>query len=310
MILTVGPTPTVQRRMTFTRIIPNQVNRALEVEQLTSGKGVNCARAVVRLGQPAGTLLFLGGESGIWMRQALEEEGIAATVVEVPRRTRTCSTILETDTGTATELVENAAPVDAAAVSAYIAAFCQILPNCRLVTFNGTIPPGAPATLYHDLVYLAQQHHLPTIVDAQGEALLAALAARPLIVKPNRSELAAATKRDCSTDAGLAEAIALLHQGGARWVLVSDGAAGAVLSYQHTLLRLRPPVIKPQNPIGSGDALTAGLAVSWLAGHPVPDAARFGIACGAANAAGPGYGRLDPALARQLLSQVQVEPLG
>ena len=45
--------------------------------------------------------------------------------------------------------------------------------------------------------------------------------------------------------------------------------------------------MKAINPIGSGDSLAAGLASAILRGQRMPDAAKLGIACGAANAMTP-----------------------
>jgi fructose-1-phosphate kinase PfkB-like protein len=201
-------------------------------------------------------------------------------------------------------LVENAAPVDSNAVARLMAAFRQNAGKGRALICIGTLPPGAPPTLYRDIAALCERG-TPVIVDAQGEALLCAIETQPLIVKPNRTELAAATRIDCATESGLSAAIRRLHRGGARWVLVTNGAAAVELSDGRVRTRFTPPPVHVQNPVGSGDTLTAGLAVALMDGKSVPDAVRFGIACGAANAAGPGYGRLDAALVLRLLKRVR-----
>lgn len=309
VIAVVSPTPSVQRRMVFTKVFSNQVNRALEVEQLPDGKGINCARVAVAFKQPVVALMFVGGETGVWLRRAAQNEGIATAEVDVPQPTRTCFTILETGTGTTTELVESAAPVGLDAVQALLAEFRQIIEKCRAVTCIGSIPPGAPVTLYREMIQVASDRHLPSVVDAQGEALLLTLQARPLIVKPNRTELATTTGLDCSTATGLGKAIELLHREGARTVAVTNGGNDVVFSDGRNLTRLTPPSIRPQNPVGSGDAMTGGIAVALFGGKSVVEAVRFGMACGAANAVGSGYGRLNPALVPGLEKQVKTEPL-
>jgi 1-phosphofructokinase family hexose kinase len=291
--------------MVFTKVFSNQVNRAVEVEQLASGKGINCARVVANLKQPVVALLFVGGESGAWLRRAVQAEGIATAAVDVPQPTRTCFTILETGAGTTTELVENAAPVGLDAVHAYLAEFRQIVGKSRVVACIGSIPPGVPVTLYREMVQIAADRKLPVIVDTQGDPLLMALQAHPLLVKPNRTELAVTTGQDCNSDAGLEKAVEMLHREGARNVVVTDGGNEVAFSDGRRMARLMPPSIRPQNPIGSGDAIAGGIAVALVEGKSVGEAVRFGIACGTANAAGSGYGRFNPALVRGYLKEIR-----
>lgn len=292
--------------MVFAKVLSNQVNRAMEVEQLSSGKGINCARVIMNLRQPVVALLFVGGESGAWLRRAVQAEGIATSEVDVPQPTRTCCTILETGSGAATELVENAAPVDMDAVHAYLAEYRRLLERCRVVVCAGTLPPGVPVTLYREMLQMAVDRGVCTLLDAQGESLFSALPARPFLVKPNRMELAAATGIDCNTEAGCLQAIKALHREGARWVMVTDGGGEALLSGNNQTWSYIPPAIEPRNPIGSGDSTMGGIAVSLMLGKQVPEAVHFGVACGTANAMGVGYGRLDVSMVSSLLDQVVV----
>ena len=66
-------------------------------------------------------------------------------------------------------------------------------------------------------------------VDTSGPALLAVVAAGPSLVKPNRDELAEATGLRLTTIADVIEAAIQLRDLGARAVLASLGADGAVL---------------------------------------------------------------------------------
>lgn len=290
-ILVVGPTPAVQRRVTLGVLQRNQVNRAAHVEVLPSGKGLNCARAAARLGADVEALLFLGGEPGAWVLHAAKEEGIRVRAVDAPSPTRTCCTLIETQEGCVTELVENAGPVDSASEDAFVRAYQECVQDAAAVVFAGTLPAGAQPTMYRKLAEMADFR--PTILDTQGQALLAALPARPTLAKPNRHEIAAATACSTETREGLCQAVARLHELGARNVLVTDGPRPALFSNGEYATEVCPRQIEVSNPIGSGDALAAGIAVALVRGAPLPEAIQFGIACGAANAEGQGYGRIE-----------------
>lgn len=304
MILIVCPTPSFQRRMVFKKVITNQVNRTSEVEHLASGKGLNCARAIARLGGLGMNLLFLGGQSGKWMQEQMKEEGLESTVIEVLGRTRMCCTLIEEETGNVTELVENASKIYAAENKLFMSAYSECLSKIRVVVLIGSLPEGTPQEMYREMIFMAHQKNVPTIVDAQGEPLLRALEAKPFLVKPNKMELEAVTLIDCSKQEGLLKAIHYLHQFGARWVLITDGAKPATLSNGKEYFLFYPPKVLMRNPIGSGDSLTGGLAVALTGKKSMPDAVRFAIACGAANAASDGYGRIDPVSVNVLEKEV------
>ena len=62
-------------------------------------------------------------------------------------------------------------------------------------------------------------------------------------------------------------------------------------------------------PVGSGDALLAGLVTALADGEPWVAAAALGLGAGAANAEMAGAGRLDPARARGLAAMADVSEL-
>ena len=68
--------------------------------------------------------------------------------------------------------------------------------------------------------------------------------------------------------------------------------------------RLFPPTVKALNSVGSGDSCTAGIVHALLRGREMPEAARFGLACGAANAETLEPGEISPAAARRVVGGV------
>jgi len=59
-------------------------------------------------------------------------------------------------------------------------------------------------------------------------------------------------------------------------------------------------------PVGSGDAFLGGLVAALDHGRELPDALRQATAAGAANAALPGAGVLDPDRVRVLVGEVRL----
>lgn len=298
LILCVGGTPAMQRTLLLPSLEVGEVNRAREVRVTASGKAVNAARVVTTLGGRALLATFLGGDAGRFVSRQLDEEGVAHEVVwaEGDAPTRVCLTLLP-DGGPVTEVVEEALPVSDSDVAALEEVVKRRLNEARAVCLMGSLPPGVSDDAYARHAVAAREAGVPVLVDAQGASLLSSLTARPFIVKPNLEEASAAlgldTSGDPATDA--LTAVDALLKSGARWALVSVGASGSVLgNVEGGRWQVTSPQIDAQNPIGSGDALAAGLLLAVSQGASVPDATAYGTACAAANALTTTAGVVDP----------------
>jgi tagatose 6-phosphate kinase len=76
----------------------------------------------------------------------------------------------------------------------------------------------------------------------------------------------------------------MLCERGAGSVVVTAGKDPALAFDGRSFWRIQSPRIEAVNPIGSGDAFTAGLVASLLRGDDLGEACRWGAAAGAANA--------------------------
>jgi fructose-1-phosphate kinase PfkB-like protein len=146
MILCVGTAPTVQRSMTFERLAIDEVNRAVQVLETASGKSINVARVLHTLGKEVLATGFLGGDSGRMIRTQLDLEHIGQEFVEVPFRTRTCTTVIDCSNGTHTELVEESQVVEQHYWSELEQLIARHLPGSRAMVLSGGLPPKAPQT--------------------------------------------------------------------------------------------------------------------------------------------------------------------
>lgn len=308
MILCVGTTPALQRTMFFDRLTPDQVNRAKLVVTTAAGKSINVLRVAHRLGACGQGMGFLGGQTGQMLRVALRGEQLTAEWVEVPFQTRICTTLIDRSNSAITELVEESRPVPEACWQALESAVTRAIPRAKVLVLSGGLPPEGPQDFYARCCTLANDAGIPVIVDAQGEPLQQAMSHRPMLVKPNRAELEATFGLKTTSDAQLKEAIRRLHGLGARSALITLGAHGAVFSDGEAFWMLRAPTVKVVNPIGSGDSVTAGIAVGLTRGHSLLDACVLGIACGSANAMTETPGVVREEDVGELRPKVVVEP--
>jgi fructose-1-phosphate kinase PfkB-like protein len=146
------------------------------------------------------------------------------------------------------------------------------------------------------------------VLDFRGEGLLKTLDLKPLVVKPNREELAQTVGRSLENDVQLIDAMRSLNRRGAQWVVITQGRGPIWATSETQAYRFQPLIAeKVVNPIGCGDAMTAGIAWAIRDGRNMVDVFRFGIAAATDNLRRVETCRLDPQRVDRLAGQVQVE---
>ncbi|MEN6459373.1 MAG: PfkB family carbohydrate kinase [Thermoguttaceae bacterium] len=307
MILAAGLSPAWQQIMLFRGFRYGEVNRAEEVRWHAQGKVINAGIAAHCLGGPSLTLAPLGGPPLDQIDRELAELGVPRRWVEVRSTTRVCTTILDRETGAMTELVENARPLLPAELDAFRRVYAEEAARASVAILTGSLPHGTSDDFYRELV---ERTACPLVLDFRGPGLLAALACKPLVVKPNREELAQTVGRPLENDVAVLDAMRSLNAGGAQWVVVTQGAGPVLLTSASNGYRLQPPKAeKVVNPIGSGDTMAAALAWAIRAGRPMVEAVQIGIAAASENLARLETGRLNPARVFERAQAVRFEEL-
>jgi len=269
---------------------------------MASGKVLNAARALRCMDVVGCAVTTAGGVTGESIRRSLDAESITSFTVPTRSSSRTCTTIVDRGTGTVTELVENTATVTDDELRRYREVFRQRAADASVVLFLGSLAPGTPASYLGGLI---DGLDVPVIADVCGPELLELLDRAPLLVKPNRGELERTLGVTISTESELLDAMHRLHERGTEWVLVTRGPDTALATHRDgEIHRFEPPEIDVINPIGCGDALTAGIAVGCVEKRTIPEAIRLGLACAVENARSLVPGDIDRTRVLRRLEEV------
>jgi 1-phosphofructokinase family hexose kinase len=306
MIVAAGLTPAWQQIASFERFEPGEVNRATAVEWCSSGKVINVAIALRHLGAAVKTVALIGGAHGRLIEAEFASLGIAAHWVQARHATRVCTTILDRATGRTTELVENAGPVEIGELEQFVEAYCSSVVSAEMAVLAGSLPQGAGEDFYSVLL---EHTRCPAILDVRGPELVRSLRHRPLVIKPNREELAKTCGRSLSSDDSLLAAMRELNQLGAQWVVITQGKDAVWASGDGQAYRLQPPSMRLVNPIASGDSMAAGIAWALTSGRNMLDALRLGIAAASENVTQLLPARIDADRVLATAERVQVDPI-
>lgn len=295
--------------MVFGSLALDEVNRAQTTLDGAAGKSINVAKVLKALGQNPIATGFLGGDRGALVEAALKERGIETEFVKIAPETRQCTTVIDESAGTNTELVQESDAVPNEKYRQLMGVVHKWVGRCGAMVMSGTLTPRAPTDFYRRCTQLASECGLLSVVDATGPALIQALKARPGVVKPNRSELAATVGHELVTEADLMSAMRDLRNRGALRVIVTSGKDPALAFDGQRFWRIHAPNIVAANPIGSGDAFTAGLVWRLLRGADLGEACRWASATGAANALTLMAGEVRRNDVRRLAGEVKVEEI-
>ncbi len=295
MILTVTPNAAVDKTYRVEGFRLDAVNRPSQTHTVAGGKGINVARVYRTLGGRALATGFSGGILGTVLRVALQKEGIPANMVDTKGETRLCIAAIDPTTGTQTEINESGPEVSPAEILKLFDLVERLLSQEPLsyVVLSGSLPPGAPPTLYAELIEMARRWKTPAVLDTSGEPLREGLKARPWMVKPNRIELETLLVRPLQNRSEVLQAAQGLLNDGIEMVVLTLGAEGALLANATGAWFAVPPSIEFASAVASGDSFLAAFLWEWIEGRPPADpvsALRLATGAGAANAAVIGAG--------------------
>jgi tagatose 6-phosphate kinase len=307
--LCIGLTPAVQELREFKSFTIGEVNRAVAMQWSVAGKGSNVARVLRQIGGSPLLLGFVGGETGQYIRDQLRREGVPEEMVRVRARTRVCVTIKDLAADTITELVEETKLPSPGEWRQFHASLRRHLAKAQQVVIAGALMPGAAPTVYEEIAKLAARSEVPLLIDSQREPLLRTLKHCPWIAKLNVHELENTLGCRLSSECAMLAGARKLIAAGAHQVLVTNGAKGAWLVNSLAAWHFQAPCIKPVNPIGSGDSMTAGIIQGLERGKGLLEAVRYGVACGTANALTLTAGTVHLKDVRRLVGRVKMRTI-
>lgn len=269
----------IDRTLVVPGLRPGGIYRTESVRVDAGGKGLNVARVLRQLGEQVRVIGFLGGAALPLVRERCSAMGIEQHWVEIEGESRTCLILLDGEGGPPTVINESGPSVRKTEVEELRRALPTIVQPGEIVCLSGSAPPGTPPDFVREMVSSLQSGGARVLVDTSEVRLGEALDALPWAVTPTRGEAAGVL------GARPAEHLAEILAARAEQVVLTEGAQGAVYAGEGVLWRLTPPAITAVNPIASGDALAAGFMARMARGDTGLESARFGVACGTANAA-------------------------
>jgi len=176
----------------------------------------------------------------------------------------------------------------------------------------GTLPPGAGAELYARLIGDLGEAGVKTILDSEGEPMLAGIRAGASVVTPNEREAEELVGQEFGDREDFVHGLSELVRLGAGEAAITrpDGCIAVVgAGAERRVVEVRTRPLEPVSTVGSGDAFLAGYVAGLYDGHEPADCLAYGVACGAESTQHFGAGTVDRRRVERLLDEVEVQDL-
>ncbi|MFO8011550.1 MAG: 1-phosphofructokinase family hexose kinase [Dehalococcoidia bacterium] len=288
-IVTLTLNPAIDKSSVIERVYPEVKLRCAPPAYDPGGGGINVSRAIKRLGGESVAIYPAGGTTGELLRGLMDGEGIEHKPVSIEALTRENFTILETSTDQQFRFVMPGVPLKEAEWQECLNRLKAIRPEPGYIVASGSLPLDVPDDFYARVSEVARAIGARLVVDTSGESLKKALKAGVYLIKPNTREIAELGDKEVGNE-GEAYAVAkeIVERGESELVVASLGAGGALLASKEGCVRLRAPVVPIISKVGAGDSMVGGMVLKLAEGWSPEEAARYGIAAGAAAVMTPG----------------------
>ncbi|MGB4648803.1 MAG: 1-phosphofructokinase [Acetivibrionales bacterium] len=284
MIYTVTLNPAVDKTVVINDFKVDSVNRVASMRKDAGGKGINVSKVISSLGGRSKAMGILGGFTGRYIKNYLDDIGIENDFVFISGETRTNLKIIDRMNRTNTDINEPGPAVSESDLETLRDKLLSAVRNDSIVVFSGSVPENVDKDIYFCWIDDVKQKGATTILDADGELLKKGIEAGPHLIKPNIFELGRLFGTEIRDARQAAEyAGQLVRDYKNRMVVVSMGDKGALFVDRAKVLLVHAPDVEVQSTVGAGDAMVAALAYSIDRGLDFESMVRLAAASAGAN---------------------------
>ena len=253
------------------------------------GGGVNVSRAIRKLGGDSLLLYPAGGLTGARLKELLVQEGLNHRPFPIEGMIRESLVILEESTGLQYRFGMPGPALQPEEWEPFIQELEAMEPSTDYVVASGSLPPGVPPDFYAQVARAGKKRGAKAIIDVSGEALEAALQEGVFLIKPNVREFQELVGKEVKEESQIkAEAQKMVKSGRCEVLVISLGAAGALVVSEEFAEHIIPPTVPIVSKVGAGDSMVAGIVLSLARGNPLRESLFFGVAAGSAAVMTPG----------------------
>lgn len=282
MIYTVTFNPAIDYVMNVPGLVPGEVNRSKEEYVFFGGKGINVSLVLRELGRDSTALGFIAGFTGDAIRRGVEDAGVKSDFIRLENGLSRINVKIKASTET--DLNGKGPDISEKDLQSLFEKL-DTLKDGDILVLAGSIPPDLPENIYETILARLSDKNITFVVDATGDLLKNVLVYKPFLIKPNHHELGEIFGKTLKNTDEIAHYAKKMQKMGARNVLVSMAANGALLVDETGRVHIIGTAKgKAVNSVGAGDSMVAGFLAGYLEKNDYSYALALGSAAGSATA--------------------------
>ncbi len=290
-VLTVTLNPALDREIVLKNFRINEFHRLDSQEKSLispGGKGINVSIMLDDLGIPSVAMGFLGGYIGRTIEEELrrEHKNITTNFTYVNGESRENITLIDEVNQTITEINTIGPQILKDNMDRFMKRYTQMLGHAKICVISGSIPPGVEKDIYKQLVLLAKEKNVLTIINAKDDLLSYALEVPPDVVKPDMRGKRILLGHELDSLQDYVDSALEIRKKGVKLAVISHELTNDVVATGDGIWFFKPRLrMATANLLGTGDAYVTGVVYSlytdnrdWL------EVAKLGMASAMRNA--------------------------
>ena len=307
-IVTLTLNPAIDKSTSVKAIVPDKKLRCTPPKFEPGGGGINVSRALKKLGGTSAAMYLAGGYSGQFFKELLDKEGINSVVVQIESHTR--ENLIVVDDANAQYRFGMPGPTIKDGEWQMCLQQLEKEEGIEYLVASGSLPDGVPPDFFAKLAALAKKKNVKLILDTSGEPLRQAVDDGVFMIKPNIGELSSLHGTDeLSEEEAIVAAKDVINKGGCEVMVISLGAAGALLVTKAEVFKSSAPTVKKRSTVGAGDSMVAGMVYALTKGYSWKQVLQYGIATGTATTMNPGTELCKKEDVEKLFALMQTQPV-
>lgn len=281
MILTICPNPSMDCTIELDSLNVGMLNRINNKIETYSGKALNVAIGVARLGGNCFATGFMFENNANMFDYTLKKEGVRHRFALCEGNVRVNYKIID-NKAMLTEINDRGENVSQEKQDELVSMVAELAEYSEIAVMSGSLPKGVNADFYQRVLKVIPKK-VKKIVDTEKENLEYALKERPYLVKPNLRELESLVGYSLRGKNEIVKAAGILLGAGAENVLVSLGSEGAILTDGKNSYYCKSANVAVNSTVGAGDSMIASACMQILKGSDMEEILRCSVAAGTAS---------------------------
>lgn len=309
MILTLTLNPCIDKTIYLDQLEVGSYNRVKSTREDLAGKGLNVSIVLNSLKEDTLCKGFNFKSNGHLLDELLDTRHVRHDFLSLEGAIRTNIKLFDQSCQVMTEINESGPFVPLSGVKQLLKDMEHALDHTDILVMSGSIPPGVPTDIYQQLIRMANEKQVKTVLDAAGEPLFLGLQEKPYLIKPNTLEFEQAFQKEIKSGMSTLEIARQVVDSGISYLCLSMGGEGAMLIDKEHVYRAKALPLKPKGLTGAGDSMVAGMCYAIQKGLSTEDMLRYAMASAGGSIRQEGTLLAGQKDIDELLPQVEIETL-